>query len=135
APSGVTTVSLSETDFSLTPNTTYSWQVVVVCNPNRPSESLIAEANVAVVETPDTLHNALNAADNASDRARLYAEAGFWYDALEETLVGGTSAEESIQLVLLEDLAAIESAKSVEDESSLGEFYSDRLQQVIEAIR
>ena len=135
-PSGITTLPLSEADFSLSPDTTYRWQVVLVCNPNRPSESLVAEADIAVVDSSADLETVLAGATTMSDRARLYAEAGLWYDALGAVVASETTDSQQTQLILLEDLAITEAqGESADEDGSYGTIHSDRLQQVIEGLQ
>lgn len=134
-PSGITTMSLSETDISLSPDKTYRWQVVLVCNPNRPSESLVAEADIVVVNPSSSLNAALSTATAATERANLYAEAGLWYDAMAEALSIGPGTQ-SIHISLLEDLAALEEQQDRAGNHSVFDLsFSDRLRQVIAAIR
>ncbi|MGF1537819.1 MAG: DUF928 domain-containing protein [Elainellaceae cyanobacterium] len=139
-PSGITTLSLSETDVSLTPNTNYTWQAVLVCNPNRPSQSVVIRSDVAVIEAPNALkENLAAAADSAAERVSLYAGSGLWYDAFNEALVAeGNSSSGSLQVALLESLvdleaAALEANEPAEEASAT--IFPDRLQQVIDAIR
>lgn len=135
-PSGVMTLALSETDVRLSPEAMYRWQVVLVCNPNRPSESLVAEADVAVVEGATHLEIALSTTADASEKANRYAEASFWYDALEVAIADGPDGLAA--LTLLEDLAAIEQQAETQaqaEDPAPENAYSDRLREVIEAMR
>jgi len=135
-PSGITTVSLSGTDVRLSPGTTYRWQALLVCDPNRPSESLVAEADITVVDasTPD-----VSSATDAAERSLLYAEAGLWYDAIGAALTADSADGRDIQITLLEDLAAIEEqanrAENDENDMVGAVAHGDRLRQVIAAIR
>lgn len=131
-PSGITAFSLSDTDFSLTPNQRYRWQAVLVCNPNRPSESLVTEADIFVEESMDSL-SPIPSETSAAERAELYAGSGFWYDALAEALRANSDGQSTVKITLLEDLAAIEANEEQED--TVVESYSDRLRQVIDIIR
>lgn len=60
----------------------YLWQVELVCNPNRPSSNLYAEAEFEVVAIQPDLATQLAEATNARDRIQLYSQADLWYDAL-----------------------------------------------------
>ena len=120
-PTGITTLSLQGADLSLAVDKTYSWNVILVCNPNRPSESLVAGADIEVVSAPSALREVLAAA-SGSDRARLYAESGLWYDALAESLARDDGT--SVQARLLDDLASLEA-------NAPNPAYSDRLRQVL----
>lgn len=131
-PSGITTVSLSGTNVTLSPNQTYRWQAVVVCNPNRPSESLVTEADIYVVEASADLSAALAAVTDSAERLRLFATSGLWYDAMGEALA---TASPELSISLLEDLVELEAeaiagAEDVVEVSSI-----DRLQDVIDRLR
>ncbi|MGF1480958.1 MAG: DUF928 domain-containing protein [Cyanophyceae cyanobacterium] len=122
---GMMVLSLPEDQPGL-PSGSYRWQVVILCNPNRPSSALVAEADIDVVEQPSALAEALSTTDDALARANLYAESGFWYDALGEALEaadGATTRE--FQRTLLADLAALE-ARAANDSQH------DKLKQIIE---
>lgn len=142
SPSGITTLSLSGTGVSLTPNTNYTWQAVLVCNPNRPSQSVVIRSDVAIVEASGTLKENLASATNSpAERVSLYAGAGLWYDALKAALEAEGDGANTLQVALLENLIEIEvnaaeaSAPVEETRASAANTFSDRLRQVIEAIR
>ena len=131
--SGISTLSLNDTDVHLSPGQIYRWQVVLVCNPNRPSESLVAEADISVIDSSTELDTALETTTTATERAALYAESSLWYDALGEAVNTDTP---DIQVSLLEDLAAIEEQADEAERISETEIsYSEHLQQVIDAIQ
>lgn len=134
-PSGITVVSLSDTDFTLSAEQTYRWQAVLVCNPNRPSESLVAEADLHVVAADERLvANLVNITDPV-ERANLYAAHSLWYDALAEVLMVDSDTAKSVQLSLLNDLAAIEEAAIADNQTRGAEPYDERLRAVIEEIQ
>lgn len=118
---GIMTLSLPEAQLELTVGQRYRWQVVLLCNPNRPSEALVAEADIDVVEMPSALAGELAAKHNSLEKAALYAESGLWYDALGEALQ--PTARTTLQSLLV-DLASIEAPGSPQ---------SDRLSQIVEA--
>lgn len=61
----------------------YRWTIGVVCNPKRPSETLsYTQSWIARADLPNALKQQLTGARTDSARARLYAEAGMWYDAV-----------------------------------------------------
>ncbi|MEB3357395.1 MAG: DUF928 domain-containing protein [Synechococcales bacterium] len=131
-PSGITAFSLSETDVQLSPGTVYRWQVVLVCNPNRPSESLVAHADITVVDA-STID--VTTVPDAVERSLRYAEASLWYDALREALTADSANGQDIQISLLEDLVAIEDQADRAENEAMGEVpHGDRLRQVIAAI-
>ena len=86
---GIMVMSLPQPQ--LTVGQRYLWQVEVICDPNRPSGNVFAEADVEVVTTDLTLATKLNTASNPRDRANLYLSAGLWHNALKLMLIGDRS--------------------------------------------
>jgi hypothetical protein len=108
---GIMQRSLSRDHPGLSINQTYRWQVVIFCNPNRPSTALVTEALVKVVEINPTLKKQLDTTNDAFEKAELFAKSNFWYDALGESFEN--SNKESVNnyhLSLLEKLANLEKA-------------------------
>ncbi|MEM9216550.1 MAG: DUF928 domain-containing protein [Cyanobacteria bacterium P01_F01_bin.150] len=128
--SGISVFDLSETDISLASDTVYRWQVILVCNPNRPSESLVTASDIEVVNLPNALDMELATKTESSDRANLYAESGLWYDALAEAINGSETGTNDVQIGLLETLVELEG----EAEGENGRNYGDRLQEVINVL-
>jgi hypothetical protein len=125
---GIMTWSLPPEQPGLSIGQRYIWQVVVHCNPNRPSSALVAEAEIEVVETSSDLEIELDAAPDGFARARLYGEAGLWYDAFSEVLAAGQStAARDAKLGLLNNLVNSE----VVIETSIQE-QQERLTEIIE---
>jgi hypothetical protein len=122
---GIVKVALPKNEPGLAVGQTYNWQVVLLCNPNHPSSALVTGAQIKVVEMPPALRPALTTTRDAIARAELYAQAGFWYNALGEALASEKSRAKALQLTLLEDLANLEKATK----------WSSQLRQVIEAER
>ncbi len=91
---------------ALDANRAYLWQIIVHCNPNRPSQSLVYEAEVERVPDASTLDLSQGAVKNA----RVLAAAGYWYDAI--AALGSHEAADVAQVraVLLNDVALLESA-------------------------
>lgn len=98
------------TDAALEPNQSYLWQMILHCNPNRPSQSLVYEAEVEFV--PSTV--ALSSMGSAIEQARELAKTGYWYDAI--TALGTSEAPEieAVRSVLLNDLNLLEAAMKKE---------------------
>ncbi len=71
---------------SLTTGKRYRWQVELVCNADRPSGNLFAEADLEVVPVSPLLQRQLAAVDSALSTtlrlSQIYAQANLWYDAL-----------------------------------------------------
>ena len=84
--SGIMKLSLAKEKFSLSVGQKYLWQIALLCNPNYPSEDLVAKAVIEVVAIPPRLKDALSQTKEIIKQADLYAEAGLWYDALSLAL-------------------------------------------------
>jgi hypothetical protein len=79
--SGVQKLSLAELGVHLVPGRQYQWYVTVVPDPKRRSLDVLAGATIERTDLPPTMTAQL-AQGNKLDAARVYAEAGHWYDAL-----------------------------------------------------
>ena len=120
---GIMSLSLPETLPGLEVGRRYRWQVVLLCRPNYPSRALVAGAEIELVETPSTLKTGLATVHDRTQRAHLFTESGFWYDAFAE-LQGANNS----QVALLEDLSSLENATGQHTQST-------QLQQIIELER
>lgn len=90
----------------------YSWQVVIHCDPDNPSGDLVSEASIEIVEMPAAVQSKLNRAVNSFEKANIYAEAGLWYNALDEALkLAEPSKLGEVGSTLLNDLAQWEAPK------------------------
>ncbi|BAY22238.1 hypothetical protein NIES2100_20010 [Calothrix sp. NIES-2100] len=103
---GIMTYSFANKQINLAVGQKYVWQVALLCNPNHPSEDLIVRANIEVVAIPPKLKNQLLQTKELGKRSDLYAEQGFWYDALAETL--NNSANKASTFKLLAELSQLE---------------------------
>ncbi len=65
----------------LVPNQVYSWTVTLVCDPDRPSATLLLNSRVLRV-SPDVALTRQVAQSDDRTRAALYARNGIWFDAL-----------------------------------------------------
>jgi hypothetical protein len=110
---GIMTYTLPSNLSPLTVGKTYIWQVVVICNPNSPSQSLMVSSEMKIVNAPPEIATQLN---NTKDRAiasDLYAKAGIWYDALAQVVnMPNNPQTQSLTTQLIEQLAAIEQPHS-----------------------
>ncbi|MGB3493681.1 MAG: DUF928 domain-containing protein [Elainellaceae cyanobacterium] len=134
-PSGITVVSLEATDTELAPGKTYRWQAVLVCDPNRPSESLVAESDIQVISASDDLEATLLTLATASQRADFYASQSLWYDAMGEVLMADDDEAQAVQLDFLNDLALLEAAATSASEQNTNLSYDERLRMVIAQIQ
>jgi len=127
---GIMQYSLPKDKTGLKVGQMYLWQVALLCNPSSPDKDQVLRTDVEFVATPATLQASLAKTADHPQRANLYAEAGFWYDAFTEALVADSKAK-SFSVALLEDLVKVEAAGT----SQKGKQQHDRLQQVLNAER
>lgn len=123
--SGIMQFTLPPTENGLTVGQNYTWQVVLVCNPNSPSANIVAMAEIGVVKASSELQRKLATLQNSQQRADLYAKQGLWFDALASALK--EPANQPIVLTLLDSLANVEAQQL--------KAWGDRLQQVGATIR
>lgn len=143
---GIGHFDLSTTDITLTPGKSYRWQVVVVCNPLFPSESLMTDADLEVTERSI---GSIPASLSLDERVKAYASEGVWYEAMAEAVMAEAVTMDSEtawggQTSLLENLLTVEQEKAgdrnmdlnsaTNPESSSLSPYIDQLQGVIEAL-
>lgn len=102
-------------EVELEPGERYLWQLVLYCNPNRPSTALVYEAEVDFVPI---LENSIQIVDMAvHEQAQLLAEAGYWYDAIATLGTSQQSDISAMRSVLLDDLAIAEQAIAPSNEN------------------
>lgn len=78
---GIQSVCLADHDARLRANVPYKWFVSLVTNGDHRSKDILAGGIIELVKPPETLVVKLNSSE--SSRAPfIYAEEGFWYDAL-----------------------------------------------------
>ena len=80
---GIVKVDIPEEVAGLEAGKDYRWSVAVVCNPNRRSADVYAEAYIERVNVPETIEKQVSAATTDQVLGQAYAEAGIWYDTLE----------------------------------------------------
>lgn len=122
---GIMQFSLPQTQTGLTAGQHYTWQVVLVCNPNSPSSNIVVTAEMGVVKQSSDLQGQLAKLQNVQQRVDLYAKNGLWFDAFAEALK--EPSNQTIVVNLLNSLAQVEAQQLKE--------WGDRLQQVGTSIR
>lgn len=84
----------------------YRWQVVLVCDRDRPSSNLFATSEIEVVPLPRDLKTRLEQSRDPMSQASIYAEANLWYDALGTVIDSSNrTALKDSRLALLDDMA------------------------------
>lgn len=116
---GFNKYSLPDSVAALSPNVSYRWQVVVVCDPSYLSRSLSQELFFEVVPASPGLQQALDSATTDVERALAYGESGLWYDAIAQVAKSNTPQAKSVRRALLTDLAATEPENLVFSENIL----------------
>ncbi|OKH38051.1 hypothetical protein NIES2119_10835 [[Phormidium ambiguum] IAM M-71] len=109
---GIMKLSLPESIPDLMVGKTYFWQVAVLCNEGYPSSDLITRAELEVVPLPTNVKTSLDTVKDPLQRSDIYANSGFWYDALSEALTADNTPQSRATIsTLLEELANFESAE------------------------
>ena len=79
---GIQRLPLGDYDFQLQKDTKYRWFVSLVVDRERRSKDIIAGGRIEYAEFPGIV-NQDNRGMDALSATSIYAEAGFWYDAVE----------------------------------------------------
>ncbi|MFB2876387.1 DUF928 domain-containing protein [Floridanema aerugineum] len=109
---GIMKLSLPESIPDLTVGKTYLWQVAVLCNEGYPSSDLVTRAELEVIPLPTNVKTSIDAVKDPLQRADIYANSGFWYNALSEALKADNTPQSRAAISsLLEELANFESAE------------------------
>ena len=133
--SGIMTHSLPTKQANLTPGKTYLWRVTVVCNRAMPSENIMVSNRITIVETDPTITTQINAASDRSKRAKIYAQAGLWYDAIAEVATAQNDLQaEDYRVKLISQLAAIEEQDSISSDVKNTDSHPESLKQIISAL-
>lgn len=129
--SGIMSLSVPDDQPGLEVGKIYHWQVVLLCNPNRPSSALVTGAQIEVVDAsqfPELSQTDDLDTTDRSQQANRYAEAGLWYDAIAEAVRSPvTTALQTVEQDLLTSLAQLEADNGQTDRST-------QLQQIITLI-
>lgn len=99
----------------------YRWQVVLVCDRDRPSSNLFATSDIEVIPLPSDLKTRIAQSRDPSRQASIYAEANLWYDALGTVInspIGRTALKDS-QLSLLDKIALNNTERQLVQDSSI----------------
>ncbi|WP_407893634.1 DUF928 domain-containing protein [Scytonema sp. NUACC26] len=108
---GINKYSLPENQPGLTVGQKYLWQAAIKC----PQGYLVERAEFRVVEMPSSLTKQLSVTKDGTKKADLYAEAGLWYNALDEALkLSGEKKPATIVSTLLQDLTALEAPNATD---------------------
>ena len=78
---GIHILSLAQYDLRLETGKTYQWFVSLIPDPARRSKDIIAGGMLEVERLPENIAEAVKLA-TPQDATKLFAKAGFWYDAM-----------------------------------------------------
>jgi len=79
---GIQSIDLAKSGASLKPDLEYRWFVSVVADPGQRSNDVVASGTIQRM-TPDAALKSRIAGADERDLARIYAEEGVWYDAID----------------------------------------------------
>jgi hypothetical protein len=88
---GIRALSLARQNVKLKPGVVYRWSVALIPDMSNRSKDLIASAAIKLAPLPPARSKEIEAAAPA-ERTSLYAEAGYWYDALQSAAVAIAAA-------------------------------------------
>lgn len=88
---GFMQAKLADKQPELVPGRQYIWSVTLLCNRNNTAENPIAQGQIKRVPMPPDLAEKLTQATSQLANATIYANQGFWYDAL--AIVAAAQAE------------------------------------------
>jgi hypothetical protein len=74
-PAGISALSMRDMGVRLKPGVTYRWSAAVITDPAHRSVDVVASGLIQYVRPATGL-------PRADDEARIYAESGYWYDAV-----------------------------------------------------
>lgn len=115
---GITVLSWNQTAPELAIGK-YRWQVVLVCDGDRPSSNLFATSEIEVVPAPADLKTRLEQTRDPLAQASIYAEANLWYDALGMTIASSSAALKGSQLALLDRMTLNDTERQLLQQSTI----------------
>lgn len=79
--SGIHRLSLSDFGVTLEPGKSYQWSIAVVLDPDQRSSDILSSGRIRYEKTSSELEQRLQQA-TPEQAVRIYAETGYWYDAI-----------------------------------------------------
>jgi hypothetical protein len=79
---GIQSIDLAKTGVKLKPGVEYRWFVSAIADPDQRSNDVVASGTIERI-TPDAALKSKIAGANEYDLARVYAQAGVWYDTID----------------------------------------------------
>jgi hypothetical protein len=95
---GIQRVRLSDHGVRLEPGVAYRWFIAVIADSGRRSRDILSGGAIERADVPDPLRARLATAQ-AREKPALYAEGGYWYDALAaiSDLIDGSPGDAALQ--------------------------------------
>jgi hypothetical protein len=95
---GIQRVRLADHGVRLEPGVAYRWFIAVVTDPGRRSRDILSGGAIERIDLPDDLQARLSAAQ-VREKPTVYAEGGYWYDALAaiSDLIDGAPGDGALQ--------------------------------------
>jgi hypothetical protein len=107
---GVYAIRTADYHVQLQPGVLYTWSVSVILNPKAPSRDIVASASLLRTAPDPTLESALRGAPQ-SRQAALFAQAGFWYDAVAAAAEMEASDRHAALDALMSEVGLVEPAR------------------------
>jgi hypothetical protein len=82
----------------------YRWTVSLICNPERPSQSIYAHAWIKRADTSPSLDKNIANDKSAYDKTLAYIKAGIWYDAIASISESPVSKLSNSEMTLASNL-------------------------------
>jgi len=101
AEAGLQKISLADHGVRLEEGKDYQWSVALIENPEQRSRDILATGSIRRVAKSEGVISKVAAA-SAEERARLFAEAGFWYDAVAAAVATANGRSHAALARLLE---------------------------------
>lgn len=79
---GLVTLKLPPDTLGLEVGQEYYWTVAILCNEKRPSQNAYARAAIKRIPPPAKITDQLISNPDNREKAQIYAQSGFWYDAI-----------------------------------------------------
>jgi hypothetical protein len=100
---GIMNFKLPDSSSGLHIGKDYRWTISLVCNPERPSQSIYARAWIQRSDTPKDLDKNLVGL-SAYDKTLAYIKAGIWYDAIASISESHVSTLSNSEITLASNL-------------------------------
>jgi Domain of Unknown Function (DUF928) len=104
---GVYGIDVAEYHVRLQPGIVYTWSVSAILDPAARSRDIAASASLLLGRPDPAVENAVRIASPAR-RAALYAQAGFWYDAVAAAAASGPFDRDAALDALMNEVGLVE---------------------------